>query len=77
MAKPTTRRTTLAMLAAALFLVAPASSSCAATSRRGPEVGSEIPHSLAALDQNGRRQDFQSLKGKRGLLLLFSRSLDW
>ena len=73
---PTTRRTILLIVAAASLFALAASPGRAATGR-GPEVGSEIPHSLAAVDQNGRQQDFQSLKGKRGLLLLFSRSLDW
>jgi hypothetical protein len=44
---------------------------------KGPKVGTAIPHSLAAEDQNGRAQDFASLKGTRGLILLFSRSLNW
>jgi len=44
---------------------------------KGPKVGAALPHSLAAEDQNGRAQDFASLKGTRGLILLFSRSLNW
>ena len=43
----------------------------------GPEVGDPIPHTLATLDQNGKRQDFQTITGKNGLVLLFSRSLRW
>lgn len=44
---------------------------------RGPKVGEAIPQPLAATDQNGAARDFASLKGERGLILLFSRSLDW
>jgi hypothetical protein len=29
------------------------------------------------VDQSGRRQTFESLKGAKGLLLLFHRSADW
>jgi hypothetical protein len=44
---------------------------------KGPKVGAALPHSLSATDQNGRTQDFASLNGTRGLVLLFSRSLNW
>jgi len=44
---------------------------------KGPKVGAAIPLPLAATDQNGAAQDFASLKGGRGLILLFARSLDW
>ncbi len=43
----------------------------------GPEVDDPIPHTLATRDQNGKRQDFQTITGKNGLVLLFSRSLSW
>lgn len=42
----------------------------------GPAVGQKIPL-FEAVDQNGRRQTFESLKGPNGLLLLFHRSADW
>ena len=45
--------------------------------RQGPKVGAKIPHTLAAPDQKGVKQDFRSLRRKRGLILLFTRSLDW
>ena len=41
-----------------------------------PEIGQAIPQ-FSALDQNGERRDFDSLKGPNGLLLLFHRSADW
>src|SRR5258707_5017579 len=37
----------------------------------------DLIHSIAAKDQNGSGQAFDSLKGSHGLLLLFSRSADW
>lgn len=44
---------------------------------KGPKVGATIPLPLKALDQDGKARDFPSLTGERGLVLLFSRSLDW
>ena len=44
---------------------------------KGPKVGERIPHLLKAADQNKKFQDFKSLTRKRGLVILFSRSLDW
>ena len=42
----------------------------------GPAVGQRIP-AFRAPDQNGRMQDFNSLKGPKGLALYFMRSADW
>jgi hypothetical protein len=71
---PRIRLSLLAILALAL-LAGPAG----AQNRleRGPKVGAAIPHSLAAKDQHGKARDFPALTGKRGLILLFTRSLDW
>jgi hypothetical protein len=44
--------------------------------RTGPAVGSRIPE-FEARDQQNRRQDFESLRGPKGLMLLFYRSADW
>jgi cytochrome oxidase Cu insertion factor (SCO1/SenC/PrrC family) len=44
---------------------------------KGPKVGAAIPQPFQATDQNGQLRDFASLTGKRGLVLLFSRSLSW
>jgi hypothetical protein len=44
---------------------------------QGPKVGSKIPHALSANDQNSKMQNFDSLKGKNGLILFFTRSFDW
>lgn len=42
----------------------------------GVLVGARIPE-FRATDQNGQERDFESLKGPKGLLLLFHRSADW
>jgi peroxiredoxin len=47
-----------------------------ANAKTGPAVGSHIPE-FAAVDLMGRRQTFDTLKGPRGLVLVFARSADW
>jgi peroxiredoxin len=49
---------------------------CSGAEKTGPAVGARIPQ-FEAIDQNGNRQTFATLKGPKGLLLLFSRSADW
>jgi hypothetical protein len=44
--------------------------------KTGPEVGQKIPE-FSAVDQTGRVRDFDSLKGRKGLVLFFNRSVDW
>ena len=44
--------------------------------KSGPALGAHIP-SFEAVDQNGKRQTFESLRGSKGLALLFVRSADW
>jgi len=39
-------------------------------------VGARIPE-LAGVDQLGKHQNFESLKERNGLVLLFFRSADW
>jgi len=71
----------LASVAAILFvltlspLVAQAVRAADAPSSR-LRVGTRIPE-LAGVDQLGKRQNFESLKGRNGLVLLFFRSADW
>ena len=42
----------------------------------GPEVGQKIPY-FQAPDQNGRLQDFNSIRGPKGAMIVFFRSADW
>jgi hypothetical protein len=42
----------------------------------GPAIGAQIPI-FEARDQQNRRQNFESLRGPKGLFLLFYRSADW
>lgn len=42
----------------------------------GTEVGERIP-SFEALDQHGRAQSFDSIRGPNGALVVFVRSADW
>ena len=44
--------------------------------KTGPEVGQKIP-AFSAVDQAGKLQNFDSLKGSKGLVLFFNRSVDW
>lgn len=42
----------------------------------GPAVGGNIPV-FHAVDQEGREQAFESIRGPRGAMLVFHRSADW
>lgn len=42
----------------------------------GPEVGQKIPY-FRALDQNGKLQNFNSIRGPKGAMIVFLRSADW
>ncbi|HYR86959.1 MAG TPA: hypothetical protein VE422_22930 [Terriglobia bacterium] len=44
--------------------------------KTGPEVGKKIP-AFSAIDQTGQVRNFDSLKGPKGLVLFFNRSVDW
>lgn len=44
--------------------------------KSGPAVGGKIPL-FEIGDHLGRRQSFESLRGPKGLVLLFIRSADW
>ena len=44
--------------------------------QRGLQVGEKLPP-FALRDQSGRTQTFDTLKGRKGLVLLFVRSADW
>ena len=47
-----------------------------AAMKTGPAVGEKIP-AFQLDDQSGKTQTFASLRGPKGLLLLFHRSADW
>lgn len=65
----------------ALFLAMPLQGSSSAENLdildKGPVVGAPLPHPLTVVDQFNEVRGFSSLKRKRGLILLFSRSFDW
>jgi peroxiredoxin len=44
--------------------------------KTGPEVGQLIPD-FSAVDQDGRTQTLESIKGPKGAMLVFFRSADW
>ena len=44
--------------------------------KTGPDVGSSVPL-FTLLDQYGAPRDFDNLRGKKGLVLVFVRSADW
>jgi cytochrome oxidase Cu insertion factor (SCO1/SenC/PrrC family) len=64
------------LLVAGAVLLAASAAAQDAPLATGPAVGEAIP-AFSAVDQNGQRQSFDSLKGPNGLLLLFHRSADW
>ena len=64
------------MKATALLWISLAAAAQSTAPRTGPDVGQKIP-AFQASDQNGRVQTFDTLKGKKGLVLLFVRSADW
>lgn len=65
----------------ALFLAPPLQGTSSAENLdvldKGPAVGAPLPHPLTVVDQFNEVREFSSLKRKRGLILLFSRSFDW
>lgn len=67
-------RATLTAMLIALCQVATAESEYAAA--WGPSLGSTAPQ-LEALDQSGKPQNLETLKGSNGLLFVFNRSVDW
>ena len=48
----------------------------AANAKTGPAVGIKIP-AFQAMDQDGKKANFQALAGPKGLVLVFARSADW
>jgi peroxiredoxin len=48
----------------------------AAPTSTGIAVGKKIP-AFRLPDQNGKTQDFASIRGPKGAVLYFNRSVDW
>jgi hypothetical protein len=44
---------------------------------KGLKVGQTVPLDMTAPDQNADTRSLKSLIGRSGLILLFTRSLDW
>ena len=68
----------ISLLCAGLFTAATfnANADSAYAVAWGPSVGSAAPM-LQGDDQNGSTQGFADLKGPKGLLFVFNRSVDW
>ncbi len=60
-----------------LTLAGPVDAMARDTVKAGPKIGAQIPGKLAAVDQNGKQRSFENIKGNKGLILIFSRSLHW
>ena len=57
------------IMAAVIFIAAPAHAQT--------DVGSTIPHSFDLIDQQEQKQNFDTLKGEKGLVVFFVRSAEW
>ena len=65
----------------AIVLTIPLSANVAADDRkplkRDWNVGYQISHDLTLPDQDGQRLDYLSRAKQKGLIILFSRSVEW
>lgn len=43
----------------------------------GPDIGTMIPHDLSLMNTSGKVENFDALKGDKGLAIFFVRSFDW
>ncbi len=43
----------------------------------GPAVGAAVPVTIAAVDHQGKARQFADLSGENGMILVFSRSMEW
>jgi cytochrome oxidase Cu insertion factor (SCO1/SenC/PrrC family) len=64
--------------AAILLLIGMGSAQTSADHAKGPgvKIGETIP-AFSLPDQNGKQQSLASLRGPKGLMLVFFRSADW
>ena len=67
---------TLVALAMTQSPATPASAPGVDPAALGPAIGQPLPR-FEAPDQEGRPRDFASLRGPKGLVLVFFRSADW
>ncbi len=67
----------LILLLAVLWSLAPDARAADKLSGIGPSAGADLGKLLNLSDQDGKPRDFASLKGKNGMILVFSRSLSW
>ena len=58
------------------FSLADQKASIETGNQTGPEIGQHIPN-FRGIDQNGRQQTFESIRGPHGALIVFYRSADW
>ena len=66
-----------AFVAGVLTLAAPfAAADAEFAAGWGPDLGTAAPL-LNAVDQDGKPQTLESMKGENGLLVVFNRSVDW
>jgi hypothetical protein len=70
------RRARFGTMGVAATLLAATATAASDPPAPGPDRGTAAP-SFEAVDHNGKMQDFESLAGENGLLLLFFRSADW
>lgn len=75
--RPVTALRTVAAAAALLAGAAAAANPHDPRGDIGPAVGAPIPHDLTAKDQDGQERSFKALAHRRGLVILFTKSLDW
>jgi hypothetical protein len=61
---------------ALIFLCALTSATQSSAPEKGPRIGDALPP-FEAQDQFGRTETLASLRGPKGLVLLFFRSADW
>lgn len=66
----------LAMLLVALSATAVLAQTPVALDAAGPQPGTVVP-AFALVDQNGATRSLASIMGRRGAMLVFSRSADW
>ena len=60
-----------------LFLLIPLTLITVSSANAQLAVGQKLSHDLTATDQHGNQQNFEALKGEKGLVLVFVRSADW